>query len=182
VASQKALALCFFSNFIPKAPSLSTTTSSRSTNLSNMVSLDLCEVNYPEATDAPILSPMIIDIIDDDQAETPALLNEPSSLLIQLQSALKAIPTSICYGAPGNAFAQFSDDPIHKVPGSDPDAVWEHINKTMDWVLGYSISAEELLKLVHWRPLGMDGLCSWMETCIKNYGLNLSYSRAVYSG
>ena len=92
-ASQKASASRFFSNFITKAPSLPTATSSRSTNLSSTVSLDLSEVDYPEAMDAPILSPTIIDLVDDDRAETPALLDEPASLLMRLRSASKAIPT-----------------------------------------------------------------------------------------
>jgi len=117
--------------------------------------------------DVPILSPMIIDLVDDDRAETPALLDEPASLLMRLWSASKAIPTSVPYGAPGDALTQFSGDPIREVPGGNPDAVWEYINKTMDRVLGYGISAEELSKLVHQGLLGMGGLCDWMETCIK---------------
>jgi len=90
-ASQKASASRFFSNFITKAPSLPTATSSRSTNLSSTVSLDLSEVDYPEAMDAPILSPTIIDLVDDDRAETPALLDEPASLLMRLRSAQPSV-------------------------------------------------------------------------------------------
>jgi len=98
---------------------------------------------------------------------TPVLFDEPMSLLMQLWSTSKAIPILVPYGVSGDVLAQLSGDPACGVVDIDPDEVWEYLNKAMDQVLGYGISAEELLKLIHCGPLGMDGVCNWME---RDYG------------
>lgn len=79
------------------------------------------------------------------------------------------LPNSIPIAASSDAIAKFSGEP----PSSaTPDEVWEQVDPLLNRFLGFGIKVDDISKLLRRGPLGIDGLCRWLDLCVRVKGID----------
>ena len=132
------------------------------------------ETASPQVEDLEIgindLDITVINSISDEigvQFEAPDLLASAGSLIDQLRAATQELPNSIAIGTEEDILAQFAGPPIFDP--NEHDDTWEMVDKTLNGVIGYGMSVAAVTAII-WRGVfGMEGLCTWLETCISEY-------------
>lgn len=71
---------------------------------------------------------------------------------------------------PSDPIAHFSGSPKTLiVDGSD---AWECIDPLLNNFLGYGIETNVLSARIRRGPMGIDGLCQWLDICVKELGIS----------
>jgi hypothetical protein len=115
----------------------------------------------------------LLSVIDLDTPHLCSHTEGVPDLFHQLRNASQALPTSVPYGTADDKLARFSASPVFEVHGMDCDKVWEYIDKATDQVFGYGMSAVQLSPLIRRGLYGMDGVCEWLEQCVKELGIDV---------
>ena len=112
-------------------------------------------------------SPTSPILIDDDDDPLPTMEN-PSShnsiLLLELKKFTASLPTLIPEGVVGEPLARYSGNPCFEL--EDGDEPWEFVDNALNQTIGFGTTPEDIAKFVRRGPLGMDGLCHWLQACI----------------
>ena len=80
-----------------------------------------------------------------------------------LRNATNSLPDTVPLATAADTLAQFSGDPT--VDEDDEDA-WQMVDKTLNRIIGYGATIEEISTLIRRGKFGMDGLCIWLEKCV----------------
>jgi hypothetical protein len=65
-----------------------------------------------------------------------------------------------------DAIAVFVADPVESAKHVEEPFMM--VNKTLHTVFGYDAKPAELVEIVRRGPLGIEAVCSWMDSCIQN--------------
>ena len=102
------------------------------------------------------------------------LLDRTTAGLTTLRSLIKKLPSSIPEGSPDNLFATFSMLPDI----DDPDEFWENGgDKLLNNIIGYEMTAEDIVPNVCKGKYGIDCLVDWIE-----YVMSRGISEALLEG
>jgi hypothetical protein len=110
-----------------------------------------------------------ITVINSDEIGVQAQDQPPSagSLIDQLQAAAQELLNSIAIATKEDILAQFSGPPVFDQ--NEYDDAWEMVDKTLNGVIRYGTSVTAVTPIIRRGGFGMDGLCTWLETCILEY-------------
>ncbi|TDL20018.1 hypothetical protein BD410DRAFT_899810 [Rickenella mellea] len=120
--------------------------------------------------------PDIIDLVDCEEyvtehSETQTRTSLPT-LSERLRSLAASLPASVPVGTRDDVLALFSGNPRELASGCTGDDAWEAIDPVLNRVIGFGKTSPELVPIIRRGPLGIDGLCSWLEICINELGIN----------
>lgn len=86
-------------------------------------------------------------------------------LITRLKKATARLPDSVAFATADDALARFSGDPSAGV--SEVDEAWEMVDQVLNGVIGYGVSVEKVAAIIRRGSLGMDGLCNWLDVCVR---------------
>lgn len=90
-------------------------------------------------------------------------------MIQQLRRAAQGLPQAIPLAIPTDSIAQFAT--ISMLPGSGEDA-WESIDPVLNRFVGFGATVEEVSRKIRRGPLGVEGLCDWLEMCVTKFGVD----------
>lgn len=87
------------------------------------------------------------------------------TLLQRLRELTSQLPSSVLVADGSDILAYFSKNPCASIlPEQD---AWEDlIDPALNRIFGFGKQPDEIAQFIRRGPLGMDGFCSWIETCI----------------
>jgi hypothetical protein len=80
------------------------------------------------------------------------------------------LPESVLVATPEDELFRFSGDAFEQF--RDYEDAWEGVDKELNAVIGWSRTPEEIMRIIRRGRLGMDGLCNWLETCVRRLGIH----------
>jgi hypothetical protein len=84
---------------------------------------------------------------------------------------MSTIPLSVAEGRRDEPLATFSGDPALAFEGLGDD-LWTAVDRALNPVIGYDVTAIEISYIIRRGFYGMDGLCSWLECCVERLGVD----------
>lgn len=102
--------------------------------------------------------------------ESPSSSTIHAPLARKLHAAITRLPTAVPIGTYHDTISQFTV-PVRQAIPADEDA-WEAIDSILNNFLGYGKTLNDISLLVRRGPLGMDGLCSWIDSCASDLGIS----------
>jgi hypothetical protein len=97
----------------------------------------------------------------------------PNMLLSQLQTLTKNLPTSIPLSTIAEPLTSFAVNPKDLV--EDRKDAWETVvDPTFNRVIGFGVTTAQIAGFIRRGPYGMDGFCSWTESCFQTLNIALS--------
>lgn len=153
--------------FAKKAPSPGPLNSQRLSHASQPVALTSAA---PSQSRIPFeQEPIDVDSFPDDTTPlTPP--NAADRLLNRLRILTSNLPESVLVAGPEDVFACFARDPRGEVEeGEDPYEAT--VDRTLSNAVGYEKQVLDVAQLIRRGPLGMDGLCRWIEICLVDLGI-----------
>ena len=100
------------------------------------------------------------------QFEAHDLLASAGSFINQLQAATQELPNLIAIGTK-DILAQFFGLPVFGP--NEHDDTWKMVDQTLNGVIKYSMSVAAATTIIQRGVFGMEGLGTWLETCISEY-------------
>lgn len=120
----------------------------------------------PTSNDLPSESHEIIDV----DATISSSQGHGLSLVKQLRDATSRLPNSLLVATPDDELFRFSGDAYEQF--RDSEDPWEGVDRELNAVIGWSRKPEDIVEVVKRGPLGMDGLCNWLEVCVRRLGID----------
>lgn len=90
-------------------------------------------------------------------------------MIQQLRSAAQGLPQHVPLALPSDSIAQFATIPTLHGSGED---VWESIDPVLNRFVGFGATVEEVSRKVRRGPLGVEGLCDWLDMCVTRLGID----------
>jgi hypothetical protein len=157
----------FFSKVVPESQlAASPLVAPAPAPLNNPYTVPLPQHSSPAFPSSLQLPP---DVVDVDAIDTPIHSSEVCdlSLVKQLWDATAKLPESQLIATRDDELFRFSGDAYEQFKNyEDP---WEGIDKELNTIIGWSREPEDIAKIIRCGPLGMDGLCNWLEVCINRF-------------
>ncbi|KAF7798313.1 hypothetical protein EIP86_009534, partial [Pleurotus ostreatoroseus] len=101
-------------------------------------------------------------------ATTPS----PANTIVELRSAAAHLPPSIPEGSPTDRIACFASSPAALIPDGEQLDAWEYLDPVLNNYIGYNTSIEDVAKELRRGAMGIDGLCDWLESCIRDFRID----------
>ncbi|KAF8875597.1 hypothetical protein CPB84DRAFT_1752637 [Gymnopilus junonius] len=170
VSSQRKGIMAWFSKAVEKAaPAVSKSSAAKA---SSSASFSLPSMPTPSSTTSfpPPVSTPIPDAFDVNAWNPPSpsapIVDSPpsTSLLDKLEQVAASLPGSVLEATSSDTLAHFSGNPVDELPQGDN--AWEMADRALNQVIGFGITVEEITKIIHRGPLGMDGLCRWLRVLV----------------
>ena len=109
------------------------------------------------------MSPHYPSTIGSTSATSNTVKPSTTAFFTCLHNATNSLPDTVPLATAADTLAQFSADPI--IDGDDEDA-WQMVDRTLNRIIGYGATIEEISALIRRGKFGMDGLCIWLEKCV----------------
>jgi len=92
------------------------------------------------------------------------------ALVQRLYDCTSQLPHSVPIACEADVLACFKDSPCTAVlPGDDP---WETlVDPQLNRAIGFGKTPSEIATFIRRGPLGMDGFCRWIETCVSDLNI-----------
>lgn len=88
--------------------------------------------------------------------------------MAELRVAAARLPDAVPWGVPADEISGFSTHPV--IP---PDTdVWEYIDQQLNRVIGFNQSIPEIAAFLRRGPLGVNGLCDWIQSCLIEFNIS----------
>ncbi|KAJ7256659.1 hypothetical protein C8J57DRAFT_1437007 [Mycena rebaudengoi] len=98
--------------------------------------------------------------------------SDPSSLLAQLEAAIKTLPATVCEAKESDALAEFSQDPaLYLDVGIPPLEVFENLNPLFHRVLGWQMPVEKTAAILRRGRMGLDGFLKFLTYFVRERGV-----------
>ncbi|KAJ7197097.1 hypothetical protein C8J57DRAFT_1455782 [Mycena rebaudengoi] len=98
--------------------------------------------------------------------------SDPSSLLVQLETAIKTLPATVCEARESDALAEFSQDPSLYLDVSIPPLeVFENLNPLFHRVLGWQMPVKETAAILRRGSMGLDGFLKFLTYFVQERGV-----------
>ncbi|KAF7798238.1 hypothetical protein EIP86_009455, partial [Pleurotus ostreatoroseus] len=94
-------------------------------------------------------------------------------VLDRLRELSAALPDTVPMGIPHDTLAGFSVPPMFPTDG-EYDSEWEYVDRSLNVLLGYGLTDEEIAQSIRRGPMGMDGLIQWFEHAMDWPGVTLA--------
>ncbi|KAJ7719177.1 hypothetical protein DFH07DRAFT_1009745 [Mycena maculata] len=105
-------------------------------------------------------------------ARSSGLSNSPSSLLAQLEAAIKTVPAFVPIAQASDVLAVFGKDPTQYLDADIPAIeVFENLNRIFHSALGWSMTVPETAKILRRGDLGLDGFLNFLKYFIEQRGV-----------
>ncbi|KAF8867443.1 hypothetical protein CPB84DRAFT_1859420 [Gymnopilus junonius] len=167
VSSQRKGITAWFSKAVEKAApvvsksSVAKASSSASFSLPSTLTPS-STTSFPPPVSTPIPDAFDVDAWNPPSPSAPIVNSLPStSLLDKLEQVAASLPGSVLEAMSSDTLARFSGNPVDELPQGD-DA-WEMADCVLNRVIGFGITVEEITKIIHRGPLGMDGLLIFIQ-------------------
>lgn len=99
----------------------------------------------------------------------PSVVSALPSPLQRLRQAAKGLPNNIPIAVTTDSIAQFSNPPTALATSGDD--VWEVIDLVLNRFVGFGLTVAEIATSIRRGPLGIDGLCDWLQVCMTELGI-----------
>ena len=87
-----------------------------------------------------------------------------AGLLASISLVASRLPTAVPLATSTDVLAQFHGDPAQQI--EDGDDAWETIDRTLNRVIGYGQTMEDIAAIIRRGPFGIDGFIGWLRSCI----------------
>ncbi|KAF4615995.1 hypothetical protein D9613_011212 [Agrocybe pediades] len=112
---------------------------------------------------------MRVDQVSDIQTgvtQSDNLNLDSQGLLARLSRIISGLPETVAIGLPSDILAGFRGRPQDLL---DPDdEPWEVIDKTLNRVIGFGATKEDVMGIIRRGEYGMDAMFGWLEACIRD--------------
>ncbi|KAL6299445.1 hypothetical protein BKA93DRAFT_829917 [Sparassis latifolia] len=97
----------------------------------------------------------------------PSSSSTSSTMLISvLRTTIKSLPVTVAIGQLHEPLACFAIDPVLPVNNDEYESAWQFVDQVLNRVIGFGASDSDIAQLISRGPLGMDGLCRWIEVVL----------------
>ncbi|KAI0054949.1 hypothetical protein BV25DRAFT_1816306, partial [Artomyces pyxidatus] len=160
-AQRNASLTQFFSRASSSLPRTASSTSvSRLSDAPSRLLIPTAASTTPSLSiDTPTPSPVI-----------PSLPQLSLGLIPRLRVAATRLPVDVPLATSQDVLARFSGLPHLEV--EDDQDPWEYADRALNAVIGYGATVSEIADLMRRGPFGIDGLCAWLEGCVRDMGIN----------
>ena len=119
--------------------------------------------NHPVVPQVESHGPTIMDVNVHDSS-SPDQSPAEFSMIEKLRLLTSRIPPKIPLGTVDDILAHFAGDAV--VQTREFDDPRQMAEAKLNGLIGCRASVGELTKIIRRGPLGMDGLCDWLEACL----------------